>query len=156
MNDNVYDAPSSDMMGEDVEVKYAGFWVRFLACLIDSIWMLPLIFMIAFAVYGEGYFSSEQTYQGPIDIFLQYVFPIFLTLGFWMYKSATPGKMLLNLKIVNVSDLQQPSKGCLILRYVGYYVSTLLFGLGFLWAAFDPKKQTWHDKMAKTLVIYDR
>ena len=116
---------------------------------------MPLILFIGYTIYGEGYFSSEEMYLGPADIFLQYIFPIILTVGFWMYKSATPGKMALKVKIVNVDDLQQPSKGRLILRYVGYYVSLLFFGLGFFWAAFDSKKQTWHDKIAKTLVIYN-
>ncbi|PCJ43200.1 MAG: RDD family protein [Moraxellaceae bacterium] len=151
---NPYDSPTSIVEDENSEIHYAGFWIRFLACIIDSIWMMPLVIFFGFMAYGASYFESEQVYKGPADIFIQYVLPIFLTVGFWMYKSATPGKMVVKAVIVNAADLQRPSKGQLILRYVGYYVSLLVFGLGFIWAAFDPKKQAWHDKIAKTLVIY--
>ncbi len=41
----------------------------------------------------------------------------------------------------------------LIGRYLGYYVSIFALGVGFLWVAFDPRKQGWHDKMAGTVVI---
>jgi len=38
-------------------------------------------------------------------------------------------------------------------RYFGYYVSGLILALGFIWIAFDKRKQGWHDKLAGTLVI---
>ena len=44
----------------------------------------------------------------------------------------------------------------LIGRYLGYYVSTIPLMLGFLWVAFDARKQGWHDKMANTVVIRKR
>jgi len=40
-----------------------------------------------------------------------------------------------------------------LIRYVGYFVAVLPLGLGILWVAWDKKKQGWHDKMAKTLVV---
>ena len=39
------------------------------------------------------------------------------------------------------------------LRSFGYLVSLGCFGLGFLWALFDPEQLTWHDKISRTLVI---
>jgi len=36
---------------------------------------------------------------------------------------------------------------------LGYWISSLLFNLGFLWAAFDQEKETWHDKIFKTWVV---
>ena len=38
-------------------------------------------------------------------------------------------------------------------RYLGYYVSIFGLMIGFAWVAFDPRKQGWHDKLARTLVI---
>ena len=43
-----------------------------------------------------------------------------------------------------------------MIRYLGYYVSAIPFGLGLLWVAFDPRKQGWHDKMAGTVVVRRR
>ena len=40
-----------------------------------------------------------------------------------------------------------------LIRAIGYNVSAMLFGLGFLWAFFDRNKQSWHDKMARTYVV---
>ena len=76
-----------------------------------------------------------------------------IIIGFWMWKSATPGKMLVSALIVDAKTLGMPSAGQFVVRYVGYIVSSLLFGLGFLWVAFDRRKQGWHDKMAGTVVI---
>jgi len=40
-----------------------------------------------------------------------------------------------------------------IIRYIGYIPSILVFGIGLFWVAFDAKKQGWHDKMAKSVVV---
>ena len=41
----------------------------------------------------------------------------------------------------------------LVIRYLGYFVSTIPLGLGLLWVGFDRRKQGWHDKMANTVVV---
>ena len=40
-----------------------------------------------------------------------------------------------------------------IVRNVVRIVSGLVFGLGYLWMLWDPRKQTWHDKAANTVVV---
>jgi uncharacterized RDD family membrane protein YckC len=40
-------------------------------------------------------------------------------------------------------------------RYLGYFVSALPLGLGFFWVAWDKRKQGFHDKLAKTVVIHE-
>jgi uncharacterized RDD family membrane protein YckC len=64
----------------------------------------------------------------------------------------TPGKMLLGLQVLS-ADGTSISYSIAFLRAVGYLVSGALFNIGFIWAAFDKKKQGWHDKMADTVVI---
>lgn len=39
------------------------------------------------------------------------------------------------------------------LRYVGFFISCVVFLLGVIWAAFDAQKQRWHDKIAGTYVV---
>ncbi|MCK4608498.1 MAG: RDD family protein [Gammaproteobacteria bacterium] len=133
--------------------RYAGFWIRFAASMVDSLLALVIILPILKLVYGPEYFTTPGFIKGPLDIALNYLLPFIIIVIFWVYKSATPGKMLFNLIIVDAKTLQKPSTGQLIIRYLGYYVSTIPFCLGFVWIAFDAKKQGWHDKIAKTLVI---
>ena len=49
-----------------------------------------------------------------------------------------------------------PGTGQWVIRYLAYYLSALVFFLGFLWVAFDRRKQGWHDKIAGTVVVRDR
>ena len=72
---------------------------------------------------------------------------------FWIYKSATPGKMVIDAIIVDADTLGPPSKFQLFVRYLGYYVSIFPFCLGLFWVAWDQRKQGFHDKLANTVVI---
>jgi uncharacterized RDD family membrane protein YckC len=72
---------------------------------------------------------------------------------FWVYRQATPGKIAIDARIVDATTGEKPSTGQLIGRYLGYYVSTIPLLLGFVWVAFDPRKQGWHDKLAGTVVV---
>src|SRR5207245_10770324 len=67
----------------------------------------------------------------------------------------TPGKKVFDLAVVTV-DGQPLSFARALGRTVAYAVSSLFFGLGFLWAAFDPQKQAWHDQLCGTLVVRQR
>jgi uncharacterized RDD family membrane protein YckC len=60
--------------------------------------------------------------------------------------------MFFGLQVVS-ADGAPISFGIAFLRAVGYLVSGALFNLGFIWAAFDKRKQGWHDKIAGTVVI---
>lgn len=76
-----------------------------------------------------------------------------IILAFWIKKQATPGKMLLSIKIVDATTLDKPSNRQLIIRMLSYIISVLPLFLGVIWLVFDSKKQAWHDKIANTLVI---
>ena len=49
----------------------------------------------------------------------------------------------------------EPTPWQFVLRYLGYFVSIITLGIGFLWVAFDPRKQGLHDKIASTVVVRD-
>jgi uncharacterized RDD family membrane protein YckC len=138
---------------------YAGFWIRVAATIIDSILLAAIIVPILLAVYGKEYLSPHivagSVAKGPIDFLLTWILPIIAILIFWHAKSATPGKMLFSLKIVDAKTGEKPSTKQFIIRYLGYYVSAIPFLVGFYWIAFDKRKQGWHDKIAGTVVIYN-
>lgn len=72
---------------------------------------------------------------------------------FWRLGGATPGKMLMGLRVVHGDDPNiTPLRG--ILRYLGYFLSALPLFLGFFWVLGDSRRQGWHDKLAKTRVVH--
>ncbi len=145
---------------------YAGFWIRFLAVLIDTVVLLFIMLPIVALIYGVNYNSTELSVQnmsywassfsieGTENLLLNYLFPALIVLLFWIYKSATPGKMITKLTIVDAKTGKKPRLFQFLLRYAGYFLSSI-FLLGFIWAAFDKRKQGWHDKIARTVVIKD-
>jgi len=144
----------SDIQARDAVIEYVGFWSRVGAALIDSILIALVTAPFLYALYGKAYFTqSEQVYWGPGELVISYLLPAIGVMLFWFFRSATPGKMLIRAKIVDARSFGKPSTGQLIGRYFGYFISTIPFGLGLLWVAFDNRKQGWHDKLAKTVVI---
>jgi len=75
---------------------------------------------------------------------------------FWIYCSATPGKMAIGARIVDAATGRQPTQWQFIKRYMGFVLSSIPLCWGFIRAAFDSRKQGWHDKLAGTVVVYTR
>jgi uncharacterized RDD family membrane protein YckC len=84
------------------------------------------------------------------------VLPAVAIVLFWLYRQATPGKMAVSARVVDAKTGGPLGVGQSIVRYLGYFVSTIPFCLGLLWVAFDARKQGWHDKLAGTVVIRKR
>jgi uncharacterized RDD family membrane protein YckC len=143
---------------EEHDYAYAGFWIRTGATMIDAILIMLITFPILVSIYGWAYFDSTQTglIAGPIDFLLSWVLPAVATILFWLKKQATPGKMVVSLKVVDANTGNALSVGQSIGRYFAYFVSLLPLGLGFIWVAFDSKKQSWHDKLTNTVVIREK
>ncbi|EKF82833.1 hypothetical protein MCRH_1828 [Moraxella catarrhalis RH4] len=68
-------------------------------------------------------------------------------------KGATPGKMLFGLQVRDAKTGQFISVPRALLRYFSYLISSVILCLGLIWVGFDKKKQGWHDKIAKTVVV---
>ena len=136
-----------------IEQKYAGFWIRTGAALIDTILFLLIIAPILTLIYGADYWVSETANFGIIDVGLQYILPAVVVVAFWIYKSATPGKMATKLTIVDAKTGAKPATAKFIIRYIGYFLASIPFGLGLFWVAIDKRKRGWHDMIAGTVVI---
>ena len=132
---------------------YAGFWIRVWAAIIDTLLAALILGPILWAVYGKEYFTSDAVIAGPVDFLLTWVLPAVAVILFWVYKSATPGKIAAGLRIVDAKSGDRPTSGQCVGRYFGYYVSLLPLGAGILWVAVDRRKQGFHDKLAGTVVI---
>ena len=137
----------------DNDLKYVGFWKRTVAGLVDTFLILLVIFPILIWVYGIEYLNNEHMEKGSFDFIINYVFPTIAVILLWSYYQATPGKMIFKATIVDAKTGGKPSLRQLIIRYLGYIISTIPLGLGIFWVAFDKKKQGFHDKLANTVVV---
>jgi uncharacterized RDD family membrane protein YckC len=119
----------------------AGFVERLIAYIIDVVILIIPLLIISLL------FPFELYVIAAIVIGVAYY------VYFWTSSGATPGKMVMGLKVVRADSGELVDPGTAILRYVGYIVSGLVLYLGFLWIIWDPNKEGWHDKIAKTRVI---
>lgn len=142
-------------MPADEELEYVGFWARTGASLIDTVLLMCVVTPLVVWVYGWAYFDPERTgmLAGPADGLISWVLPAAAVLAFWVYKQATPGKMAIGSRIVDARTGAPVTVTQSLVRYLGYYVSLVPLGLGFMWVGFDARKQGWHDKMAGTVVV---
>ncbi len=124
-------------------VVYAGFWIRLLAGIIDSIILIIPNIVLALAVEGLG------------GLLLQIALGLVYTVGFWVAQGATPGKMAVGIKITTV-DGAEIDFGKALLRYFGYIASTITLFIGYLMIAFTGQKRGLHDYIAGTVVIKTR
>lgn len=127
--------------------QHAGFWIRLFAYVIDSVF---LGILAAIFVSLIDRFAPEASVVFFPTYYLIYSIII---ISFWVHRGATPGKILMHIKIVDAETGGKPRLGQCIGRYAGYIVSALILFLGFLWVVFDARKQGWHDKLSGTLVI---
>lgn len=142
------------MAGEGA-VIYGGFWRRFLAFWIDVILASLLLFPVL-SLLGVGD-SLLRTDELGVKNQIIWNFPFMIAAILFIYiRQATPGKMLMGLRVVDAKTLANPTLGQAIGRQVSYLLSSIIFMLGFIWIAFDGRKQGWHDKLAGTVVIRRR
>jgi uncharacterized RDD family membrane protein YckC/Tfp pilus assembly major pilin PilA len=147
-------APAAQVTGEPA--RYAGFWRRVAASVIDSLvqFVLALIVVVA-ALFMTGDPDSAENSKSA-DV-LYYVGSWLLGWLYfaWMHSSAwqaTLGKRALGIKVVSL-DGTRISFGRATGRYFGYLLSGLILGIGYLMAAFTKRKQALHDMMSSTLVV---
>ncbi len=115
---------------------------RLIALIIDS-----AIVWIAGAIIGLV--LGEEV----LGIGVGFVIGLLYNSYFWtMNNGQTPGKGMLSIRVVSrdgggVNLLQA------VVRYIGYYINTLVLLLGWLWAIVDGNNQGLHDKLAGTIVV---
>lgn len=149
-------ATEAEHLGHPESIVYAGFWIRVMAALIDSVIVMIITLPITTAIYGEVPRDGYTYLLGGWDFVINYLFPALAVILFWIYKSATPGKLFNKLTIVDAKTGGKPSVGQYIVRYLGYFLSIIPLFAGLIWVAFDKRKQGWHDKIAGTLVINNK
>lgn len=134
---------------------YAGFWIRAAAMIIDAVLLSSV--NVAFSLF---LFVPATRSQDPTRIFsgllgyslISMVIAVAYECGFLVKKGATPGKLVLGLRVIR--DNGGPiTWGLAIGRYFGKIVSQLALCIGFLMVAWDEQKRSLHDRLCDTRVV---
>jgi uncharacterized RDD family membrane protein YckC len=112
-------------------LQRAGFWKRFLAALLDLV-----LLSMTIPIIGPFFFLVAVIYF----------------VGMWTWKGTTIGMIVLGLKLVRL-DGKPLSFAVALVRSLSSFFSGLVLFLGFLWAGWDKDKQSWHDKIAGTVIV---
>lgn len=137
-------------------VKYAGFWIRWVANFVDGLILFLCNIVISFvvtpalSVVGITEMGASVA-SSLISLFIMWTYYVLMT----HYKSATLGKMLVGITVKS-DDFQKLSLGKIILREtIGKFLSAITLFIGYVMAGFTQKKQALHDMFAHSVVVYE-
>ena len=111
----------------------AGFWIRFVSALLDLILI--------------GVLSAMTHFPPAIILFL----PVYYIV-MWSWKGTSIGGIVMGLKVMR-TDGRPVDFAVALVRSLSSFFSAAVFFLGFFWAGWDREKQSWHDKIAGTVVV---
>lgn len=122
------------------EYELADVGERFIASIIDNI----LLGVITGALFGAA---------GGGGGLVGWLIALGYNWYFWTRNDGqTPGKSIMKIRVIKTTGAPM-TDGDAVLRYIGYHISGIVMGLGYIWALFDSNHQAWHDKIANTYVV---
>jgi uncharacterized RDD family membrane protein YckC len=137
---------------------YAGFWIRFVASVIDGL-IVGFASVAVQSILLPGLRSNASLAGKGLAIAIAYVVGMAIGAtyeGLFVYKfGATPGKMVLGLKVVR-PDGGPVSLGRAVGRYFAKILSAIILLIGYIMAGFDREKRALHDMLLDTRVIKKR
>jgi uncharacterized RDD family membrane protein YckC len=151
--------------------EYGGFWIRVGAKVIDSVILgafVMVIELVLFAVFGASYFAmnfrqpGEPNVPGSIAMAVTLYLLLFVLIfgaqlfyhvWFVMKYGGTPGKMAVQLRIINADGSPLTWKRALARFGAEIFITGLTCNIGYLIAAFDEEKRTLHDHICNTRVV---
>jgi uncharacterized RDD family membrane protein YckC len=153
--------------------QYAGFLSRAVALIIDLLliiisvlavsWFITTLLQQFLGLNVSACPTVTET-RGALRVFLCEGARIFLIgfgllsgpvyfIGLWTLTGQTIGKYVMGVRIVRLNG-HHVNLLTAIIRYIGYFVSLIPFGLGFFRVLISDRRRGWHDMMAGTCVIY--
>jgi uncharacterized RDD family membrane protein YckC len=137
------------------EPAYAGFWIRFVAAFIDNAIINIALFVLGFIVGFLLAFTRGGTLPSSANLLFDVIwFLIWASyfIFFWGVGS-TIGMQRFGLRVADPNTGNPIGFERAAIRLGGYVISAVACYIGLIWAAFDPRKQGWHDKMANSIVV---
>jgi uncharacterized RDD family membrane protein YckC len=151
--------PASNRPGPMPGVYFSGNPARLIAWILDGfilsiiatiLWVIVGLVIGLIATAGSDTATSLSLFVGILVVSL---FTLFYYPFWWSRSGQSPGKKIMHIKVVRADNGQLISFGRGILRLFGYWVSAVVFYIGFLWILVDNRRQGWADKIAGTYVI---
>jgi len=143
------------------QVRYGGFWIRLVAIIIDGLIVGIPVGIVAGIVSAAVTASSNNNSQAGTAAFSGILLVVDLIglaveIAYFVYfwgRGQTLAMRLFNLRVADATTGLPIGYGRAGLRYLGYILSAVVCYIGLIWAAFDSRKQGWHDKIANTVVL---
>jgi uncharacterized RDD family membrane protein YckC len=154
-----WETPADLSVGPAPGVKFAGPGARLIGYIIDTV-IIGVVGTVVLAVIGvltavagmndAGLFAGIGFLLAFLAWFAFYVayFPYF-----WARTGQTPGMKFTNIKVVRDADGGPVTLGPAILRLIGYWISSIVLYIGFIWVLIDKRRRGWFDLIAGTCVI---
>lgn len=136
-------------------IRYAGFWRRFVAFLIDYTLLIisyTLIFILFFMLYSDPSQNTLPEIPNWVSLLALLITWFYFTLMESSKSQATIGKWIIGLKVTD-SEGNRISFGKASVRFFSKILSSIILFLGFIAAGFTKKKQALHDTMADCLIL---
>lgn len=136
----------------------AGFWIRFVASMIDGLILGAVQFIIGLVLGFAGGSVSDFDMGGAVVMLtITWLCSMAVSITYYVfftgYNGQTPGKMALRIQVVRTDGTPMNYGRAFLREIIGKFVSALILGVGYLMAAFDRDKQALHDRIAGTYVI---
>jgi uncharacterized RDD family membrane protein YckC len=148
-----------EAIGPAPGVRFASHGARLVAYIVDGILIsvLATAVFIALSIVAGLFAAAGAAPLAVVALILAVVATFLVGLGyfpwFWANGGATPGMRIFNLRIVRDRDGSPIGWSEAILRLIGFWVSSLVFYLGFIWIFIDKRRRGWHDLIAGTVMV---
>ena len=122
----------------------ADFWVRVAALALDAI-LVGIVCGFLSDLFPKN--SSFHIHADFLPVLAVYAAVM------WKIRGTTVGGILCGIRLVRLDD-RPIDWTTAIVRALGCFLSLFVVGLGFLWVLFDDERQSWHDKIAGTVIVH--
>jgi uncharacterized RDD family membrane protein YckC len=143
-------------------LAFAGYGERLVAYIVDAIIVTVVIVIVAIIgglAVGAGVVGGNASAAIGSGLLL-FLAIMVVSLGyfpyFWARGGATPGMKMFGLYVVRDADGGPITGGQAVLRLIGYWVSSVVFYLGYIWIFVDKRRRGWHDLIAGTIIVQRR
>lgn len=131
--------------------KKAGFWMRFIAHICDG--LNTLIIILPFQIVSSHFANSGQAALSDLFSVVGGAATIFMLAKWTGERGGSPLRVKTGVLVLDATDGSFIGIKRAFVRVLMSYVSQLVVLLGYLWMLWDPNNQTWHDKVAKSVVV---
>ena len=131
-------------------VAFADHGERLIAYIIDIV--VVFIATIALAIVG-GILATIVPILAIVPFLGIFIISLVYFPYYWAKSGQTPGMKQQGIKVVRDRDGGPITMGTAILRLIGYWVSGLVFYIGYIWIFIDKRRRGWHDLIAGTVVV---